>query len=63
MQFDKFVGFVAIGQTIYFRPLTGRDVEAFTVPADQDAHVVADALNKSSNGILTLVAAQSQYHF
>lgn len=56
-------GYVAIGDVIYFRPLTGADVYILRVPEDIDSHTVAESLNASANAILGFIRAISMYKF
>lgn len=63
MQFDKFLGFDAVGDTIVFRPLHGETIDVFHCPPDVDPHIVAQALNDSANGILRFLSIQSNFKF
>lgn len=59
----KFLGYVAIGQTILFRPAAGPDVHVCTAPQDIDPHVLAQSLNDAANCVLRLAGDVSQFKF
>lgn len=59
----KFIGYVAIGQDIFMRPIAGQDCFLFSVPADLDSHNVAAALNNSANVVFEMIRSLSQFKF
>lgn len=59
----KFIGYTAIGQDIFLRPIAGQDIFIFTVPADLDSHDVAAALNDSANVVFHMIRSLSQFKF
>ena len=61
MNFDKLVGYTAVGDSVYFRPLSGDDVLVLRCPPDIDSHAVAAALNASANSVFTVLDAVSDY--
>jgi len=55
MTFDKFTGFVAIGNEIVFRSVTAtHDVHVTIVPDGVDSHTLAENLNASANIVMNL---------
>lgn len=57
----KFIGYVAIGQDIFFRPIAGQDCFVFTVPSDMDSHDIAAALNDAANVVFNTIRSLSQF--
>ena len=62
MQLDgKFIGFVAVGDVVYFRAFSGEDLAVVFCPADVDSHRLAASMNGIINILLEQVAAMSEY--
>jgi hypothetical protein len=57
----KFIGYVAVGNEILFRPAAGADVHVLYSPEDVDSHVLANALNDAANSVFAFVREITQF--
>lgn len=56
-------GYIAIGDTVYFRPFSGADSQVIQCPQDVDSHALAAALNDAARAVTTIAATMSQFKF
>ncbi len=56
-------GYVASGNSVYFRSFSSTDVFLFTVPEDLDTHDVTNALNAQANVIMDIFRLFSAFKF
>lgn len=62
MKFEpQFFGYFAIGDVVYFRPISGQPVSVMQAPPDVDSHVIADALNDAGNSVLRIISISSEW--
>lgn len=59
----KLLGFVAIGDAIYFRGLHGPDTIVTYLPEDVDGHRLVATLNGIINLTIEQVRSQSEFKF
>ena len=57
----KFLGFIAVGDVVYFRAFSGEDLAVIFCPADVDSHRLAASMNGILNILLEQVASTSEF--
>lgn len=56
-------GYIAIGDTIYFRSFAEGDVQVLQCPQDVDSHALSAALNDSARAVTGIAYSMSQFKF
>lgn len=57
------VGYIPLGDAIYFRGFSGPDILVLHTPPDVDSHRLAATLNGQANLLFEQVKSQSEFKF